>query len=237
MRWWMSLWLAQAAAAPLSPEREAATMVEVSFGPPPGHARSAERCARQRETPTASEDDDAEIPLVWSDATSAWRCYFQGRGRRLWRTWRARRPLVVPALTEALRASELPLDLIYLAMIESGWSHTATSRIGAVGLWQLMPDTAEALGLAEGDREDPVQSTTAALRYLEELHASLGDWRLALLAYNAGIGRVSGIARTQTEPTAESVAALLPPEAQNFLPKFDAARWLDRQPAGRARNK
>ena len=90
---------------------------------------------------------------------------------------------------------KLPQELKYLAVIESELKSTATSRVGAVGPWQFMPETARILGLkvmqGRDDRKDLYKSTHAAAKYLRDLYAQLGDWLLVIAAYNGGPSRVS----------------------------------------------
>jgi len=134
---------------------------------------------------------------------------------------------------------DLPRELIYLALIESGFSPTATSPVAAAGLWQFMPPTARAFGLrVDGwvdERRDPVLATAAALDYLQELHELFGTWPLALAAYNAGPDRVTRALRIRggavpegAEPFWE-ILPQLPRETREFVPRLMAAAILARQ--------
>src|SRR5690606_29121840 len=101
-----------------------------------------------------------------------------------------------------LRERGMPEDLLYLAMVESGFDPNAVSRAQAVGLWQFVAETGRLYGLRiDGwvdERRDPVRSTDAALDYLQTLHDRFGAWNLAAAAYNTGENRVGRVMRQVT---------------------------------------
>jgi hypothetical protein len=146
-----------------------------------------------------------------------------------------------PLIHHALRERGLPTDLLYVALIESGFSPRATSRAGAAGIWQFMPETARAHGLEISDfvdeRRDPVRSTYAAVRHLEWLHRQFGSWHLAAAAYNAGGGRVDRRlrevlgARGGDETLYWRIRSVLPDETREYVPKLLAATRIARYPA------
>jgi len=139
-----------------------------------------------------------------------------------------------------LEARGLPQDLIYLALIESGFEEDAVSWAGAVGLWQFMPATARAYGLrvdaVVDERMDPVKSTDAALDYLTDLHWRFDSWYLAAAAYNGGPTRVSRIlksfadGRYGDEAIYWEVLDHLPVETAHYVPRLLAARAVAREP-------
>ncbi|MGB0176163.1 MAG: lytic transglycosylase domain-containing protein, partial [Owenweeksia sp.] len=100
-----------------------------------------------------------------------------------------------PLFEETLDRYNLPLELKYLAIVESALNPLARSRVGATGLWQFMFSTGKLNGLKVSsyidERCDPIKSTEAACQYLSQLYGIFGDWNLALAAYNSGPGNVS----------------------------------------------
>ena len=128
------------------------------------------------------------------------------------------------SLGRILIEEHLPPELLAVAMVESGFNPLALSPKGARGIWQLMPATAAAYGLNVGPSEDhrthPERSTHAAARYLRDLYARFGDWRLALAAYNWGEGRVQrALAKTGARDFDElAQRGLLPLETRQYVP-------------------
>jgi membrane-bound lytic murein transglycosylase D len=116
------------------------------------------------------------------------------RGRAIMASWLRKQGRWRPLLEDALRRANLPLALVYVCMIESGYDPHDRSRAGAVGLWQFMPEGGRIYGLRIDywidERKDPERSTEAAMRYLGDLKERFGAWPLALAAFNAGYGAV-----------------------------------------------
>jgi membrane-bound lytic murein transglycosylase D len=147
-----------------------------------------------------------------------------------------------PLLLERLEARGMPLDLLYLAMIESGFNPQAVSHASAVGIWQFMRPTGQQYGLAVDravdERRDPVRATEAALDYLEALHRRFGSWYLASAAYNTGQGRLSRIMRQQfgrerahSEQDYYRILNRLPAETRDYVPLMIAAARITKNPA------
>lgn len=133
--------------------------------------------------------------------------------------------IYVPQLKTIFVEEGVPAELVWLAEIESRFEPRARSRVGAVGLYQLMPDTAELLGLSVkpvDERLLPVKNARAAAQYLKYLRDKFGDWRLALAAYNGGEGRVWRLLEKSPARVYNSIASRLPPETQLYVTKVEA---------------
>lgn len=138
-----------------------------------------------------------------------------------------------PIFEEALERYGLPLELRYLPVIESALRPSATSRVGAAGLWQFMIATGKRYGLEVNtlvdERRDPIKSSDAAARYLRDLYDMFGDWGLAIAAYNCGEGNVQkAILRSGHQDGADfwSVYNCLPRETRGYVPAFIAATYI-----------
>ncbi|MES2588729.1 MAG: LysM peptidoglycan-binding domain-containing protein [Bacteroidota bacterium] len=132
---------------------------------------------------------------------------------------------------DALAKYDIPIDLRFLSVIESGLRPQVKSPAGALGLWQFMYGTGKMYGMKENsffdERMDPVKSTESACKYLKKLHSIYGDWNLALAAYNAGPGNVNkAIRRSGNKRTYWEVRPFLPRETQGYVPNFIAAAYL-----------
>jgi membrane-bound lytic murein transglycosylase D len=176
-----------------------------------------------------------DIPWTMNRRVAAYIEFFTGSGRYFFQTWLDRSAGLIPRLRPILEELGAPLDLVYLAMIESGFRARARSRAGAQGVWQFIPATARAFGLKTGhfvdERADLERATRAAARYLLSLHDRFGDWYLAWAAYNAGPGRVrAAITRTASRDF-WVIAEELPRETRNYVPKLLAAATIAQRPA------
>jgi membrane-bound lytic murein transglycosylase D len=124
----------------------------------------------------------------------------------------------------------LPTELKYLAVIESQLKPTAKSWVGAVGPWQLMPETARILGLKVNykfdERKNYVKSTAAAAKYLRDLYSELNDWLLVIAAYNGGTANVNRAIRKSHSRDFWNLQYYLPAESRNHVKKFIATHYV-----------
>ena len=137
----------------------------------------------------------------------------------------------LPLFHEKLSNEKLPVELKYLPVVESNLNPTATSKVGATGLWQLMFYTAVENGLIMNsyvdERMDPVKSTTAAVRYLKKLYKIHKDWGLAVASYNAGPRTISkAIQRSGGYQNYWNIRPFLPKETANYIPSFFATIYV-----------
>ena len=136
-----------------------------------------------------------------------------------------------PMFEELLDKYNLPLELKYLAMVESALNPTAGSRAGAKGLWQFMLATGKDYGLRVttlvDERYDPMKETVAACEYLQSLYARYGDWFLVLAAYNSGPGTVNkAILRAGGVKNYWAIWPYLPKETRGYVPAFIAVAYV-----------
>jgi membrane-bound lytic murein transglycosylase D len=142
----------------------------------------------------------------------------------------------VPLMRKIFAEEGLPEDLVYVAMIESGFQENALSWAQASGPWQFMESTGRLYGLKNDawrdERRDPIKSTRAAACHLKNLYQQFGDWNLALAAYNAGAGKIQQAIRDtgSSDFWAISQGKCLQNETQEYVPKFLASLKIVREP-------
>ncbi len=181
-----------------------------------------------------------DVPLVVNDAVMKWINYFTATpgSRDRFARYLQRSGRYVDMMRHALRQRGMPEDLVYVALIESGFRNDAQSWASAVGTWQFIRGTARGYGLNidsyVDERRDPEKAVDAAARYLKNLHDEFGDWYLAMAGYNAGEGRVrQAIARYGTKNFWELAAmgnGAFRPETRDYVPKYIAATIIAKNP-------
>ncbi len=177
-----------------------------------------------------------DIPIIINGKVEEFIRYYQTKGRKVFNRWLARSRRYIPLMKRLLRDQGLPEDLVYLALIESGYNPRAYSRRKAMGLWQFRYHTGKRYGLKVDwwidERRDPVKSTIAAARYLKHLYDRFECWYLAAAGYNAGEGKIlRAIKRYKTEDFWELTRyPYLKRETKNFIPKMIAAALIAKNP-------
>jgi len=185
--------------------------------------------------------DDADvkpyhIPMILNNSVENHLEYFKTRGREHFQRWLDRSARYIPMMHQIMREKNLPEDLVYVAMIESGFNPYAISWAKAVGPWQFMPATGKMYGLKIDwwidERKDPIKSTHAAAEHLKDLHNLFGSWPLALASYNAGAGKVQrAVLRTRSEDFWDIKASrYIRRETKNYVPKYMAATMISKNP-------
>lgn len=176
------------------------------------------------------------LPVIANHEVEFWMSYFKTRGRNTFMKWLVRAEAHREIVDPILKAEGMPPELVYLAMVESGFSNTAASNKRATGTWQFMSGTARLYDLKINhwvdERRDPVKSTLAAARYLRDLYTQFGDWYLAMAAYNAGPGKVKGaIRKAKSRDFWDLIRTpYLRLETKHYVPKVLAALNLATHP-------
>jgi membrane-bound lytic murein transglycosylase D len=184
----------------------------------------------------AIDEKPYHIPMVLNDSVENHLEYFKTRGREVFQRWLDRSGRYIPVMKDIFREKNLPEDLVYVAMIESGFNPYAVSWAKAVGPWQFMPATGKLYGLKIDwwidERKDPIKSTQAAAEHLKDLHNLFGSWPLALASYNAGAGKVQrAVLRTRSDDFWDLKASrYIRKETKNYVPKYMAATIIAKNP-------
>lgn len=172
-----------------------------------------------------------QMELVYNPIVRSYIDMYTGRRRSSVEYFLGKSHYYFPIFEQALDKEGLPLELKYLPIIESALNPTIVSRAGATGLWQFMIGTGKMYDLEINslvdERRDPLKSTTAAVRYLKDLHNIYGDWNLVIAAYNCGPGNVNkAIKKSGGKTDYWEIYPYLPRETRGYVPAFIAATYV-----------
>jgi len=182
--------------------------------------------------PWLDELELPDMPVTWTTRLIDYLVFYRDdpHGHNIMAGWLEDQGRYRDLILTHLRKAGLPDDLLYVAMIESGYDPTDSSYAGAAGLWQFMPAGGRIYGMRidrwVDERDDPLRSTIAVLDYFKDLYQRFGDWPLALAAFNAGYGAVlRSIARYNTNDywTLSQIENGLPWSTTLYVPKALAA--------------
>ncbi len=193
-------------------------------------------CPAGKEKQEQAQKPLFDIPIVMNPLVENFIHYYQTTGRKQFSIWLARSERYIPMMRKVLKEHGLPTDLVYLAMIESGFNPRAYSNRRASGPWQFIPGTGRKYGLRVNywidERRDPEKSTIAAARYLKDLYDQFESWHLAAAAYNCGEGKLSrAIKRYKTEDYWQLIRHhYLKRETRMYVPQMIAAALIAKEP-------
>lgn len=190
------------------------------------------------EGPPVQDGDvsNSEIPMTSNRLVNRSISYLQDEPDEHVKRWLRRVQTYGPMIDHILAEEDVPSDLKYLAMAESGLNPQARSWAGAVGMWQFMASTGRRYGLSVNawvdERRDPEKATRAAARHLRDLYEEFEDWHLAMAAFNCGAGCVRrALRRTDaSDPTYWDAYDYLPRETRGYVPMFIAAAHIMQNP-------
>ena len=177
-----------------------------------------------------------DITLETNQYVDMWIKYFTVKDRERFQRFLNRGQRYREVVETVLKENELPEELYYLAMIESGYQTAAKSHANAVGVWQFIAGTGTRYGLRidkhVDERKDPIRATEAAAKYLRDLYNVFGSWHLAMGAYNSGEIRIlRAIMKGRTRNFWELVElGVLPNETAHYVPKFLAVVMIGKNP-------
>ena len=178
--------------------------------------------------PPSFDEDNFDVPLIINTQVNNHIHFLTERRPEVMERWLERSTYYFPMMKRIFAEEEVPQELIYLAMIESGLVPVARSRARATGMWQFMSQTGAAYGLEINwwidERRDPEKATRAAARHLRDLYARWGDWHLALAGYNIsprGLRRAINLSGGTRDYW--NIYPHLPRETRGYVPGFIAA--------------
>lgn len=183
-----------------------------------------------------SKPSPYDFPVILNKQVAAYLDLFQNKQRQTFQKWLNRSGRYSSIMESRLKKEDLPTDLIFLSMIESGYNQRAISHAQAVGLWQFMRPTGKMYDLTIDsyldERRDAEKSTAAAASFLGDLYRDFGDWHLAVAAYNAGPGKIrNGMEKYHVDNFWDLAKTdYLPLETKRYVPKLIAAIIIARQP-------
>ncbi len=182
------------------------------------------------------QKQEFDIPIVINAQVEQFIQYFQTTARKVFSNWLARSEKYIPFMKNLLKENGLPEDLVYMALIESGFNPYAYSRSKASGPWQFIYLTGKRYGLNSNwwidERRDPEKSTIAAAKYLKDLYDMFECWYLAAAGYNAGEGKIAtAMKRYRTEDFWELTKyRYLKRETKDYVPQMIAAALIAKDP-------
>lgn len=192
----------------------------------------------ENEIPIYSNEDikarialiESEIPLDYNDYVRPYIDLYTVRKRLLLSKVLTLSKLYFPIIEEIFDREGIPLEMRYLAVIESALNHAATSPVGAAGMWQFMAPTGKMYGLKTtntlDERRDFIKSTEASVKYFKNSYRVYQDWLLVIASYNCGIGNVNkAIKRSGGKRNFWDIMPYLPKETRGYVPAFIAATY------------
>ncbi len=192
----------------------------------------------ENEIPVYSNEDiktrlsllENEIPLDYNDQVRPYIDLYTVRKRKLLAKVLTLSKLYFPTIEEIFDREGIPLEMKYLAVIESALNHAATSPVGAAGMWQFMAPTGNMYGLKTtnnlDERRDFIKSTEASVKYFKNSYRVYGDWLLVIASYNCGMGNVNkAIRKSGGKKSFWEIMPYLPRETRGYVPAFIAANY------------
>ena len=219
-------------------DQDLANPGQPSYKPAAYHSAAYTEYEAQKEVEAVRPDQDRIArhfdlePWIDRPEVQKWIRHITGPGKSSFETHLQRGETLRPIIESVLLDKDLPTDLYYLALIESGFRPEARSHKKAVGVWQFIAGTGKRYGLRSSyyvdERRDPVRATLAAAGYLSDLYRVFQSWFLAFSAYSTGEGRVlNAIMRHETRSYWKLIEKkALPAETRDYVPKLIASAWV-----------